>query len=107
MLNALDTDGSGLIEYSEFVASASCREEHWQDDALQLAFRKFDLDGNGSISHAELKEIMRGADPGESSEALEMLATRARDECDEDGDGEIRFEEFRHLVCNLNDPIHN
>lgn len=66
IIESLDGDHSGLIEYSEFVAgcldlgSAGLREQ------LHVVFNIFDLDGSGSLSLEELRTVLtQGANSGQ------------------------------------------
>ena len=60
IIKSIDIDGSGTIEFHEFLAMMSdpkfndlAKDEHRQ------AFEMFDTDGNGQISVAELKDAFR------------------------------------------------
>jgi hypothetical protein len=66
-------------------------------EAARAAFAVFDVDGNGSLSAEELKEILRrptgnkngGSTALSDEEVASIIAT-----FDVDGDGELQFEEF-------------
>ena len=53
-MRAVDTDGSGVIEWPEFLDLMSEASEISEED-LRDAFRLFDRDGNGTINKAEIK----------------------------------------------------
>merc|ERR1711881_485464 len=55
MFNAVDTDKSGFIDYSEFIVATVNSEEFNSNEFLQAAFKMFDKDGSGSISADEIK----------------------------------------------------
>ena len=55
MFAKVDTDGSGLIEYSEFVVATMNEKDILSNNKLQTAFKMFDKDGGGSISTDEIK----------------------------------------------------
>eukprot|EP00746_Dinoflagellata_sp_MGD_P164268 gnl/MRDRNA2_/MRDRNA2_92805_c0_seq1.p1 gnl/MRDRNA2_/MRDRNA2_92805_c0~~gnl/MRDRNA2_/MRDRNA2_92805_c0_seq1.p1 ORF type:complete len:600 (+),score=121.91 gnl/MRDRNA2_/MRDRNA2_92805_c0_seq1:78-1877(+) len=94
IFSSVDTDGSGLIDYSEFCAAALKSGALRCEKAILAAFRVFDINGDGQISKAELGEVImsQGTDPDE----LEKLF----DPWDADGDGHLSFPEFRSMVLN-------
>merc|ERR1712216_263483 len=95
VFESVDTDGSGLIDYSEFCAAAIKDGAVRCDKAISAAFRVFDIDGDGQISKAELGDVLmsQSEDLGEIDKLL--------DPWDSDGDGQLSFEEFRAMVLNL------
>jgi calcium-dependent protein kinase len=62
MFDAVDTDGSGMIEYSEFVVATLGEEHLLSDEKLIMTFKMFDKDGGGTISIDELKEVLAFGD---------------------------------------------
>ena len=54
----------------------------------------FDQDGGGSISAAEIKEILKYGDENISDEVINNIMKQI----DENGDGEISFEEFQQMM---------
>jgi calcium-dependent protein kinase len=90
VLQSLDSDGSGKIDYTEFIAATLDRKKYIQEDRLWSAFRVFDLNGDGKISRAELAQVLHGNKFEESNMNIESILK----DCDTDGDGEIDFEEF-------------
>jgi len=58
ILRVADIDGSGEIDYSEWLVATLNRRSLISDEKLQIAFSFFDKDGNGSISVDELKEVL-------------------------------------------------
>lgn len=54
----IDIDGSGFIDYTEFVAAAMDMEQMLSDKKLKRAFEMFDVDGSGVISAEEIKEVL-------------------------------------------------
>lgn len=83
MFDAVDIDGSGTIDYTEFVMATMNEKELITTQKLQGAFRLFDKDGSGSISLTELKRALGIGDQFDDV-LLKMLS-----EIDENNDGEI------------------
>ena len=57
VLGALDKNCNGAVDYTEFLTAAANKEEVLSEANLQFAFNMFDIDGNGSISREELRQI--------------------------------------------------
>ena len=55
MIARVDADGSGDINYSEFINTAVSVEKLLSDDRLDKIFRVFDRDGNNEITVLEIK----------------------------------------------------
>jgi calcium-dependent protein kinase len=58
MLQAVDSDESGFIDYTEFLIAAMDRNRLLSKERLEAAFLAFDRDGSGAISSDELKEML-------------------------------------------------
>jgi calcium-dependent protein kinase len=58
MFAKVDADGSGEIEYSEFVVATLNEKNLLSNNKLQTAFKMFDKDGGGSISIDEIKQVL-------------------------------------------------
>ena len=95
MFKAVDIDGNGSIDYTEFVMATMNERDLISQQKLRAAFRLFDKDGNGSISPEEIKNALGISD--EDGEELNKLIA----EIDENGDGEIQFEEFCNMMQRL------
>ncbi|KAK9067399.1 hypothetical protein SSX86_014727 [Deinandra increscens subsp. villosa] len=103
ILEAIDSNTDGLVDFTEFVAATlhvHQLEEHnsvkWQQ-LSQAAFEKFDVDRDGYITPEELK--MHTGLRGSIDPILE--------EADMDKDGRISLPEFRRLLrtaSNLSSP---
>ncbi|KAK4409598.1 Calcium-dependent protein kinase [Sesamum angolense] len=94
ILQAIDSNTDGLIDFSEFVGATlhvhqleMHSSEKWQQRS-QAAFEKFDVDRNGFITPEELK--MHTGLRGSIDPLLE--------EADLDKDGRISLPEFRRLL---------
>ena len=71
------------------------KEKLLSEEALEKAFKLFDIDGNGFITLDELKESM----PIEITSRLEWK--ELIDEVDKDGDCQISLEEFKEMMRKL------
>merc|ERR1712007_369333 len=49
IMEAADTDGSGVIDYTEFLAATLDKKHCRQENICWTAFKKFDLDGSDTI----------------------------------------------------------
>jgi calcium-dependent protein kinase len=93
VLREVDADGSGVIDYTEFIAAALKEEQYTQKDAVWAAFRVFDRDGDSKISKKDLDQVLaEGEDMG-----IMAMAEILKD-VDQDGDGEIDFDEFMDML---------
>ncbi|KAG2199127.1 hypothetical protein INT46_000872 [Mucor plumbeus] len=91
MVNEVDGNGNGSIEYEEFVAmlSRKHRGSETQEESKET-FRVFDRDGNGYISESELRHIMASVGEKLTENELSVMLREA----DVDGDGQINCKEF-------------
>jgi len=92
IMEGADTDSSGSINYTEFIAATMEQNMYLKEENLRNAFKMFDKDGSGKISIEEMKNAL-GAELNEQTEDEEQWNQMIQ-EVDIDGDGEIDFEEF-------------
>ena len=93
IINKVDTDGNGTIEFSEFCARMvkKIKDKNTSiDDEIRQSFDLFDLDGNGYITKFELTHVM--ASLGE--ELTEQEIDEMMSDADTDGDGRLNHTEF-------------
>ena len=57
IFRTLDTNGDGLINYSEFLAATVDRKKALTMQNLQFAFHHFDVDNSGFITEQDLAEV--------------------------------------------------
>jgi calmodulin len=58
MINDVDADGSGTIDFPEFLTMMSRQLNHADtEDQIKEAFKVFDKDGNGFIDADELRSV--------------------------------------------------
>lgn len=92
IMESADTDGSGEINYTEFIAATLDANVFMREDYLRTAFNMFDSDGSGKIDNEEVIGLLQG-DELQNLVSKEAIKT-AMAEIDANGDGEIDFEEF-------------
>lgn len=100
LLSVLDSDMSGEIDYTEFIAAIMDSRLEQHEELAWQAFRAFDMDGDGHITKAELRDILacdnRATKLAALSDAQKLDDLMKRG--DVDGDGEISFEEFLDML---------
>merc|ERR1712032_147806 len=94
----IDSDGSGQIDYTEFLAATLDKRLYLQEDVCWSAFRLFDRNGDGKISQEELKLVLNSDDVADiaGADAIAQLLK----EVDGNGDGMIDFQEFMEMMRN-------
>lgn len=88
LFKLIDTDKSGVINYTEFLAATIEQQIYLKEDKLLQAFRVFDQDKSGKISAKEVAKIIKTED-----DELEKLEEEIK-KFDLNGDGEIDYYEF-------------
>ena len=96
IMERVDTDKSGFVDYSEFLAAAMDRSKLLSIERLRSAFEAFDKDKNGKISAQELKSML------ENGDKLEMeVYNKIIHEVDQNSDNLIDFREFLDMMNKL------
>jgi len=95
VIDTIDTDRNGTINYTEFVAAAMERSIYLRQDRLIDTFKLLDKDGNGKITAEELKEVL-GNDPS-FKHGIEYYKEMIK-EADQNGDGTIDYGEFLDMM---------
>ena len=96
IMRQVDTDGSGEIDYSEFVAASMNKAKILSKEKLEAAFKAFDLDQSGSITADELKAML-----GKHHAYDDQMWIQIIREVDQNGDGVIDLREFSEMMLKL------
>ena len=94
IMEIIDVDGNGFIEYEEFLRAGLDKKKILTTENVRNVFRLFDQDGSGKISPEELKKVMgQGSDDIDDKVWLKLV-----EEIDLNKDGEISFHEFDKMM---------
>merc|ERR1711937_520724 len=95
IMEDIDSDGSGVIDYTEFLAATLDKKVYMAEDVCWQAFRVFDRNGDGKIDKSEIKMVLNDSEVRNQA-ATDMAQIMA--EIDKNGDGEIDFQEFMEMM---------
>ena len=91
----LDTDRSGCINYTEFLAATIDQRVYLKNERLYEAFRSFDKDNSGKISVNEIGTLINAG-----HEDFRNLEDEIK-KFDLNGDGEIDYAEFCSMMGSI------
>lgn len=97
ILEIADADGSGEIDYSEWVVATIDKNKLLSDEKMRAAFSLFDKDGGGTISPGEIKEVLGIGGKKFDEKIWNDIVL----EVDADGDEEISYDEFKTMMEKL------
>ena len=72
LFDEIDTDGSGAIDYGEFVTAAVNKQAMLTNENINMMFKLYDKDGDGEISASEFKDVFRSAQAFQEGEDDEI-----------------------------------
>jgi calcium-dependent protein kinase len=98
IMEQVDSDGSGKIDYTEFLAATLDKKVYIQEDVCWAAFRVFDRNGDGKISKEEMKMVLGDDSVGDAMHKDAQTIKAIIEEIDTNGDGEIDFPEFMQMM---------
>jgi calcium-dependent protein kinase len=101
IMDMIDVDGNGYIEYEEFLRASLSKEKVLTQDNLLIAFNMFDKDRSGKITAQELKQVLGK----EAQNIAENVWSQIVNEIDLNGDGEISFVEFKQMMNKVGDGL--
>ncbi|KAG5142936.1 hypothetical protein JHK82_018631 [Glycine max] len=90
LIEAVDSNGKGTLDYGEFVAVSLHLRRMANDDHLHKAFSYFDKDGNGYIEPDELRNALMEDGADDCTDVANDIFL----EVDTDKDGRISYDEF-------------
>ena len=93
IMNSIDFDNNGYIEYEEFIRATISKENLFTDINLKTAFDMFDLDKNGSISLSEIKEVLGIKKNDDDKVIIELM-----NEIQKNGNEEFNFQQFKESM---------
>lgn len=93
ILDDIDINGSGFIDFTEFLMACMRSENFSSESNLKYAFAIFDIDHSNSISAVEIRQVL-GREILASDEVWDEIINKV----DSNHDGQIDFEEFKAMV---------
>jgi len=112
IINKIDNNNNGLIDYSEFVAATINKMTLLSRTKLDATFRLFDKDGDGYLTIDELKEFLnpdqlklskqagyKGEAPPKQEE--DKMWSELISQADKNQDGKITLKEFKDLMLDM------
>ncbi|CAD8074024.1 unnamed protein product [Paramecium sonneborni] len=91
----IDVNGSGKIDYQEFVIATIDQKKYFNKEKLMMIFQQIDSDHSGQLNKEELKKLLRDIQiPQKKYEQLSK-------QLDQNGDGQINQEEFLRMMLQI------
>lgn len=87
IFDAIDNNNDQKINYTEFLSAMVSTRIQLHDELIQASFKRFDTEGTGYITKADLKKVFQ--DVYSAQEIEEMIR-----EADLDNDDQLSFEDF-------------
>ena len=94
LMNIIDVDGNGFIEYEEFLRAGLNKAKIITNENLETSFKLYDINKRGKINSKELGMVLGQGDDNIKEEVWQELI----DEADIDKDGEINFNDFKTIM---------
>mmetsp|Transcript_11472 Transcript_11472/g.32291 ORF Transcript_11472/g.32291 Transcript_11472/m.32291 type:complete len:699 (-) Transcript_11472:78-2174(-) len=101
ILAQMDMDGSGDINWTEFLASTMKTQQYLQEEVCRAAFHMMDQDGDGIITRPDIVNLLLNEDRKQEAGLLGMgveQADKILESVDVNGDGQLTFEEFMQMM---------
>ena len=100
IINLLDSDGSGYIEYQEFLRAFCDKDLLLNDENLKIVFDIIDSDNKGYINIKDIKNFIMGND---RSKAKNFSINNFTEKIGIKHDTKIDFEKFCDIIRNTDD----
>jgi calcium-dependent protein kinase len=104
IVDAVDENGNGAIDYTEFLAANLDSRLYTQEDLCRSTFHVFDLNGDGVISKKELKQVLKNFDADGADNIVTDVAEILQ-AVDRNCDGSIDFSEYMAMMQGLAPPV--
>lgn len=92
LFEELDRNKNGFVDYEEFLSACISQNDLLTKNNLKMAFDYFDTDGSGKLSVDEVRNALI------TSNIYEKKLSEIMNKLDENGDGEIEFNEFIKII---------
>ncbi|XP_052275929.1 calmodulin-like isoform X2 [Dreissena polymorpha] len=106
VLNDVDQDGDGKINFAEFLnlmARKGLSPPEEGQSELEQMFAIFDRDGDGFITHTEMKRALEETGGHVADSEVESMIQEA----DTDKDGKVSFQEFAETMKNKHPDVYS
>ena len=91
-MDAVDTDGNGVVDFSEFLVMMTNKRD--EDQQIRAAFQVLDRDNDGFISARDLKDMMFKLGEKKTDKEVEEMI----EEGDTDKDGLVSYADFAEMM---------
>lgn len=92
LFDELDRNKNGFVDYEEFLSACISQNDLLTKNNLKMAFDYFDTDSSGKLSVEEVRNALS------VSNIYDKKLSEIMGKLDENGDGEIDFEEFMKVI---------
>ena len=90
----LDSDNNGYIEFEEFLRACIDKKELLKEEYLKYAYKFMDKENKGNLTVQDVNNLFCEG----SNKLFEIAISKDISDVDEDGDGNINFQEFKKLM---------
>jgi len=100
MITDVDSDGSGQVEFPEFLAMMTAKMgDNDTKEEINKVFKLYDDDNTGKISLTNLKRVAKELGENLTEEEIQGML----DHADRDGDGEVHADDFYRMMKKRSD----